>query len=103
VEYRRIDDGAWAVTSRSTRIVEVDNGREKPEGTGLGFLLRLNAYWLIQQRGDNVYVECRSLSLTRNIPTGLGFVVRPFVRDLPMESLTATLRQTAQAVAGSTH
>ena len=99
VEYRRVDDSAWAMTSRSTRMVEVDGGHEKPEGTGQGFLWRLNAYWLVQQRGESVYVECRSLSLTRNIPTGLGFVVRPFVRDLPMESLTATLRQTALAVA----
>ncbi len=98
VEYRRIDDAVWTVTSRSTRMAEVDSGHEKPEGTGFGFLLRLNAYWLVQQRGDNVYMECRSISLTRNIPTGLGFVVRPFVRDLPMESLATTLRQTAQAV-----
>lgn len=98
VEFRRMDDSAWTVTSRSTRIVEVDGGKEKPEGAGLGFLWRLNAYWLVQQRGDSVYLECRSISLTRNIPNGLGFVVRPFVRDLPMESLNETLRQTALAL-----
>ena len=99
VDYRHLEDhNAWTITSHSTRMVEVDGANERPEGTGRGFLWRLNAYWLVQQRGDSAYVECRSISLTRNLPTGFGFVVGPFVRDLPMESLTTTLRQTAQAV-----
>lgn len=98
VEYEKRDEGTWRVISRSTRIVEVEHGKELPEGQGFGFLWRLNAYWLVQQRGADVYVECRTLSLTRDIPFGAGFVIRPFVTSLPVESLKATLAQTVRAI-----
>lgn len=98
VEYLSLGDGRWAVNSRSTRIAEVDKGRELPPGTGHGFLWRLNAYWLLEPRGNGTYIECRSLSLSRDIPTGLGFVVKPFVRSLPVDSLRATLTSTARAL-----
>lgn len=98
VEYEKRDGGNWRVTSRSTRIVEVERGKELPEGQGFGFLWRLNAYWLLQQRAADVYVECRTLSLTRDIPFGAGFVIRPFVTSLPVESLKTTLSQTVKAV-----
>lgn len=98
VDFIRPSEQQWRVISRSTRMAEVDNGVERADGSGMGFLWALNAYWLIQQRGADVYLECRSLSLSRDIPFGLGFAIRPFVTDLPMESLTATLRQTTRAI-----
>lgn len=98
VVYRDHGQGRWTLISRSTRIAEVDEGRELPLGTGHGFLWRLNAYWLIEQRPNGVYLECRSLSLSRGIPFGLGFAVGPFVKSLPPESLRATLDSTARAL-----
>ena len=98
VDYRDLGDGLWSVVSRSTRIAEVENDHELPAGTGHGFLWRLNAYWLVQQRGPDVYLECRSLSLSRDIPAGARFLVRPFVTSLPVESLKATLLQTVKAL-----
>lgn len=98
VLYRNLGDGRWTLTSRSTRIAEVDEGRELPIGTGHGFLWRLNAYWLIEPRANGVYLECRSLSLSRDIPFGLGFAVGPFVKSLPPESLRATMDATARAL-----
>jgi hypothetical protein len=97
VDFERASEQQWRVISRSTSMVEVDNGVERSDLAGMGFVWALNAYWLIEQHGADVYLECRSLSLSRDIPFGLGFAIRPFVTVLPMESLTATLRQTARA------
>jgi hypothetical protein len=98
VMYTNLGSGRWGMTSRSTKIAEVDDNHELPLGTGQGFLWRLNAYWLIEQRPEGVYLECRSISLSRSIPFGLGFAVGPFVKSLPTESLKATLESTARAL-----
>ena len=97
-EYRPLDGGRWAVISRSTRIVEVDGERESGPDARHGFLWRLNAYWLIEPRPDGVYLECRTLSLTRDIPAGLGWMLRPIISSLPRESLQNTLLATIRAV-----
>jgi hypothetical protein len=96
VEYRELGNGRWAMTSRSTRMVELDEGKELPAGTGHGFLWRLNAYWLIEPRPEGVYLECRTISLSRDIPFGLGFAIKPFVTSLPIDSLKATMSSTAR-------
>ncbi|MEP6960490.1 MAG: hypothetical protein ABI995_00320, partial [Acidobacteriota bacterium] len=101
VEYRDLGAGRWAMVSRSTRMAEIDGDKELPLGTGHGFLWRLNAYWLIEPRPNGVYVECRSLSLSRDVPFGLGFVVKPFVTSLPPDSLRATLESTVKALGRS--
>jgi hypothetical protein len=83
----------------STRIAEVENPgtpeeREKPVGRDGGYLWRLNSYWRVLQRDDGVYVECESITLTRNIPFGLGWIVGPFVTSIPRETLAFTLETT---------
>jgi hypothetical protein len=45
-----------------------------------------------------VWVQCESVTLTRDIPFGLGWIVRPFVTDIPKESLTFTLETTRRAL-----
>jgi hypothetical protein len=85
----------------STRIAEVENPgtpqeREKPVGHDGGYLWRLNTYWRLQARDGGVYIQCESVSLTRGIPFGLGWVVGPFVTSIPRESLTFTLERTRQ-------
>lgn len=100
VEYRELSPGRWSMTSRSTRLVEVDDNRELRSGTGHGFLWRLNAYWLIEQRPEGVYLECRTLSLSRDVPFLLGPMVRPFVSDIPKESLQKTMDATVRALRG---
>jgi hypothetical protein len=98
VEYRELGPGRWTMTSRSTRMAEVDDGRELPLGSGHGFLWRLNAYWLIEQRPEGVYLECRTLSLSRDVPFLLGPIVRPFVSGVPKESLQQTMDATVRAL-----
>lgn len=99
VEYLDLGNRGWAVHSRSRRIAEMDNDKERPPGTGYGFLWRMNAYWLLQPRGNGVYIECRSVSLSRDIPMGLGFAIKPFIRKLPEDSLRSTIEATAKALA----
>ncbi len=83
----------------STRIAEVqDPGtlqeREKPVGKDGGYLWRLNTYWRFLERDGGTYIQCESISLTRGIPMGFGWLVGPFVTSIPRESLTFTLETT---------
>ena len=101
-EYRSLGNGRWAKLSHSTKLTEVSGGRELPAGTGHGFLWRLNSYWLIEPRGDGVYLECRSISLSRGIPAVLDVIIRPMVTSVPRESLRNTLEATVRAL-GKAH
>ena len=103
VRYTRVDDSHWYSRSVATRIAEVEDAdkpdeQEKPPGHDSGFLWRLNSYWRFVERDRGVYVECESISLTRDIPTGLGWLVGPFVTSIPKESLERTLGSTRSAV-----
>jgi hypothetical protein len=89
--------------SYSTRIAEVDNPgkpdeRELPVGNDHGFLWRLYSYWTFQERDGGVYIECEAISLSRDIPAGLGWLIEPIIRTLPRESLVNTLTSTRNAI-----
>ena len=98
VEYRPLGPERWAVLSRSTKVAERHDGRELAVGTGHGYIWRLNAYWLLEQRHEGVYLECRSISLSRDIPAGLGWAIRPMMTTVPRKSLQETLEATARAL-----
>jgi hypothetical protein len=101
VEYHSLGNGRWSVISRSTRIAEIDGKRELPIGESQGFLWRVNQYWLIEPRPEGVYMECRIISLSRDIPTGLAWMVKPFVTSVPKESLYDTMQDTMRALRGT--
>ena len=103
VHYSWLSSERCYCTSRTTRISEIEdagkpNERAAPPDTGHGFLWRLYSYWRFEQVEGAVYVECRAISLTRDVPTGLGWVIEPIIRKLPRESLIATLDHTRAAV-----
>ena len=50
------------------------------------------------QVNDGVILQCEAISLTRDIPTGLGWMVGPFVTKIPRESLEFTMTATRAAV-----
>jgi hypothetical protein len=60
---------------------------------------RLNTYWRFLERDGGVYVQCESLTLSRDIPFGLGWLIGPFVTSVPKDSLTFTLEKTRSALA----
>ena len=83
----------------STRIAEVEDPgtpqeKERPVGHDGGYLWRLNTYWRLLAKDGGLYVQCESVSLSRGIPFGLGWIVGPFVTSIPRESLTFTLDTT---------
>lgn len=103
VHYRCLDRKRWLCRSYTTRIAEVENAgtpqeRVLPPDTGYGFLWRLYSYWRFQERGEAVWVECRAISLTRDVPFGLGWVIEPIVQKLPKDSLIHTLEATRRAL-----
>jgi hypothetical protein len=102
--YERLSGSRWICRDHSTAIREVkDPGSAHeshfPVGEGLGLLWRLNAYWSLEARGTGVMAECRTISLSRGIPNGMGWMIRPFIQNVPRESLTSTLRNTRSALA----
>ena len=99
VHYTQVDAKRWRSNSRTTKIAEVDNGRPLAPGTGHGFLWRLNSYWRFEERDGGTWMECQAVSLTRDIPTGLGWLIDPIIRKLPKESLANTLKETRTALA----
>lgn len=96
VQYTRIDAQRAASRSISTSVREVASAGKSGEhdlapDTGGGYLWRINTYWRFLQRDGGVYVQCESISLTRDIPTGLGWIIGPFVTSIPRDSLSFTL------------
>ena len=103
VKYTLLGPDRATSDSRSTRIAEVEdsgkpNESEKPVGDDSGFLWRLNSYWRFLQRDGGTYVQLEAISLTRDIPTGLSWLVSPFVTSIPQESLVFTLTRTREAL-----
>jgi hypothetical protein len=89
--------------SSAGRIAEVENPgksdeREKPPGDDGGYLWRMETWWRMEERDGGVYVQSEVASLTRDIPTGLGWLVGPFVTSVPKETLVFTLEATRKAV-----
>jgi len=103
VHYRPVDRTRWVCRSYTTRIAEVENAGDKDErilqpDTGYGFLWRLYSYWRFEERDAGVVIECRAISLTRDVPFGLGWAIEPIIQKLPKESLINTLEATRQAL-----
>lgn len=89
--------------SQSTHIAEIDSpgtGSERPLSADEehGFLWRLNTYWSYEERDGGLYLQIEAVSLTRSIPHGLGWAIRPYVESVPRESLEFTLRSACTAL-----
>ncbi len=103
IQYTTLDNSHAASQSHSTRISEVQNAgspRERISSPGAdhGFLWRLYSYWRFYQADGGVYIQCNAISLTRDVPTGLGWLIGPFIQKIPQESLRFTLAATRHAL-----
>jgi len=103
VRYFRDSETREHSRSSAVRIAEVENAgksdeREKPPGEDGGFLWRMETWWRMEERDGGVFVQSEVVSLTRDIPTGLGWLIGPFVTSIPKETLTFTLEATRRAV-----
>ncbi len=102
-KYAELSPGQWLVDSSTTSVREIEEygtkkAKEFAAGQGYGLMWRFNSYWNFQQRPEGVYGSLRVISLSRQVPTGLGWIVNPFIRTVPMQSVENTLLNTRKAV-----
>lgn len=91
--------------SRTTRINQVEHygkadEHQKPVGEDDGYLWRLYTYWRMEERDGGTFVQCESVTLTREIPFLLRPIIGPFVNSIPRETLTSSLGHTRSALLG---
>jgi len=103
IHWGRVEEKKLYSNSISTRVAEVKDadqpdGPEIPVGHGNGYLWRLNTYWRFEEKDGGVYVQCEALSLTRDIPYGLGWLIKPLVTKIPKQSLSRALGRTREVV-----
>jgi hypothetical protein len=103
VNYYR--DSSTRAHSRSSaiRIAEVENPgtpneKEKKPGEDQGFMWRMETWWSMEEKNGGVYVQNQVVSLTRDVPTGLGWLIEPYITSIPKESLAFSLKVTRKAV-----
>lgn len=89
--------------SSAVRITQVDDPgepdeKEKPPGEDEGYLWRMETWWHLEEREGGVYVQNEVVTLTRDIPAGLAWLIEPFITNIPKETLQFTLQATRTAV-----
>jgi hypothetical protein len=103
VTFARLDAQHGYSRSQSIAIAEIGSPGTPTEhalsaAEEHGFLWRLNTYWTYEERDGGLAVQIESISLTRSIPTGLGWAIRPFVESVPRDSLQFTLQSVCNAL-----
>jgi len=103
VEYRTLSPTRVATRSVASNVYEVEDAgtpgeQRTPADKGTGYLWRLNTYCWFDQRAEGVYEQCESVSLTRDVPFGFGWIVKPFITGIPRETLEFTLGQVRSGV-----
>ncbi len=103
VTFGQLDISHGYSISRSTRVDEIASPgtrNEHPLGPSEehGFLWRLNTYWSYEERDGGLYLQIEAVSLTRSIPSGLGWAIGPYVESIPRESLEFTLNSASKAL-----
>ena len=94
IDVREVNLPGVAVSAASLTAKERVLGPDEEHG----FLWRMNTYWTFEERDGGLWMQVESVSLSRGIPVGLGWAVRPFVESVPRDSLEFTLRATCAAV-----
>jgi len=89
--------------SSAVRITQVEDPglpeeKEKQPGEDDGYLWRMETWWRMEERDGGVYVQNEVVTLTRDIPAGLGWLIEPFITNIPKETLQFTLQATRTAV-----
>ncbi len=92
VQYKQLDSKHLISISHATRIAEVENAgtpkeHELPVGNDHGLLWGTKSYWRAEEKDGGVYVQCETVTLTRDIPAGVKPLVEPFVNSAPKEFL----------------
>jgi hypothetical protein len=103
ITFGHLDSRHGYSISRSTHIDEIDSPGTTAEhplnaADEHGYLWRLNTYWSYEERDGGLYLQIEAVSLTRSIPRGLNWAIRPYVESIPRESLEFTLHSVCTAL-----
>ncbi len=102
-DWRQPEAGRWIMNARSTKVSEVQEAgtpqeNALPPDSGHGFLWRMNSHWALRQEAGGTWVELRSVTLSRDTPRGLGWMIRPLIRNFPSEAIHGTLESAQKAL-----
>jgi hypothetical protein len=97
VSFGQLDAQHGYSISHSTHISEIDSPgtpheHALPESEEHGFLWRQNTYWSYEECNGGLSIQVESISLTRSVPSGLGWAIGPYIESIPRDSLEFTLR-----------
>lgn len=96
VDYHRLSPTRTWTTNVATNMYQVDNPgttaeRREPVDRTSGLLWRFWMSCAFDQRAEGSLEQCESISLTRGIPFGIAWFIKPFVTGVPREFMTFTL------------
>jgi len=106
IDYQTVSPTSFHARTIATAIHIVDSAgtateRRTPAEQTFGFLWRLNTYCSFSEVPAGTIEQCESISLTRDVPFGLGTIVRPLVSGIPRETLEFTLGQVRKLVSST--
>jgi hypothetical protein len=107
IDYVPLGSGRMAIRSRSEYVRQVqdpDTPTERilADGEGQGFLWAMNSYWRMEERDGGVYIECETITLSRDVPFGMRRMLAPILRSFAQESLQSALEAKRRAVTSIT-
>ena len=96
IDYRTISPARFHSRSVADKLFLVEspgaaNESRVPGDKTSGWLWRLNTYCSFETVPAGTIEQCESVSLTRGIPWGFGWIVNRFVSGIPRETLAFTL------------
>lgn len=103
IQRMRFGPDRIASDSVSTRIAQLQDpakpdGPEYPVGQDSGYLWRMNDYWRYEQKDGGVYMQVEAISLSRDVPAFLGWIVKPIIRRLARETIADLLEANRRAI-----
>ena len=101
-----LGNGKWYTVAWATQLQEIaDFGQRRehllPPDQGNGFLWRVYSITKYEQRDGGTYVELEGMALSRDIPVGMRWLVKPIVEQLSRISIAMSLRRVRDAVIGN--
>jgi len=104
VHYQALAPDRAFSRSHSTKVVEIDDAgetNERPTAPGdyRGYLWRHVSYWRLIEKDGGTYLQLEALSLSRDLPTGTGWVLGGFLKGVHKEFLVDIVRNTRAALA----
>jgi hypothetical protein len=105
IEYHRLGANRLYTTNAVAGLEQVndagtaDESKEKGDEAS-GFLWRFRMYCAFEERPDASIEQCESISLTRSVPFGVGWLVKPFVTGIPRDTIAFTLGQVRAGLVG---